>query len=147
MRTVAVRAAAGLLAVGLSGCSAADDGQPTVTACGRDFAVEVRDTAEGRQQGLSGRTEVPPGTGMLFRYDDAAVRGFWMSGMQVPIDLAWIDDGSIIGVVTLQPCPASETAAGTCPTSWSPGPVDTVLEVAAGQLAGVGPGCRVVMRP
>jgi hypothetical protein len=115
--------------------------QPTVSVGGSSFTVEVRDTEQGRAQGLSGRTEVPPGTGMLFRYDDDAPRGYWMSGMLLPIDLAWITDGKVVAVETLQPCAAGQP----CPIHDSPGPVDAVLEVAAGALAGVEPGTPVVI--
>lgn len=115
--------------------------QPSVTVEGRRFTVEVRDTPAGREQGLSGRTEVPPGTGMLFIYDDSGIRSYWMSGMLVPIDLAWIAEDRIVGVQTLQPCPP----AGPCPTSLSPGPVDAVLEVAAGALDGIDSGAVVAV--
>jgi uncharacterized membrane protein (UPF0127 family) len=112
-----------------------------VTVDGNRFTVEVRDTAPGRAQGLSGRAAVPPGTGMLFRYPEAAPRGYWMSGMLVDIDLAWIAGGRVLAVETLQPCAAEQP----CEVHDSPGPVDAVLEVAAGELAGVEPGAPVVM--
>jgi hypothetical protein len=125
-------------------CSAVDSptgSQPIVSIGGTSFTVEVRDTAQGRAQGLSGRAEVPPGTGMLFRYDDDAPRGYWMSGMLLPIDLAWITDGKVVAVETLQPCAAGQP----CPIHDSPGPVDAVLEVAAGALSQVEPGAAVVI--
>ena len=105
--------------------------------------VEVRDTQAGREQGLSGRAALAPDAGMLFTYDDSAVRSFWMPDMRFSIDLAWIVDGEVIGVTTLHPCPTD----GPCPAHTSPGPVDTVLEVARGALAGVRPGDPVVIEP
>lgn len=115
--------------------------QPTISIGGRTFTVEVRDTQAGREQGLSGRPSLPAGTGMLFAYDDSAVRSYWMPDMRFSIDLAWIDDERVLGVVTLQPCPA----AGPCPRHLSPAPADAVLEVPAGALAGVAQGDQVVI--
>lgn len=127
-----------LVAVALAACGPRED---QVSVAGRDFTVEVRDTEQGRAQGLSGRAEVPKGTGMLFLYDDAAARSYWMAGMLVPIDLAWISDGRVVGIETLQPCQPE----APCPQHPSPGPVDAVLEVAAGQLAGVESGEPVII--
>lgn len=136
MRPRGVDAAAFFAAVWLAACAPA---APTVTVDGRSFAVEVRDTQAGREEGLSGRAEVPPGTGMLFTYDGSGIRSYWMSGMLVSIDLAWIDDGRVLGVITMDPC------EGACPTYTSPAPADAVLEVGQGALAGVEPGDRVLI--
>lgn len=132
-------AAAALVASTALGCTAEPGTE--VTIGGETFDVEVAETAVEREQGLSGRSTVPPGTGMLFVYPDSAPRSYWMAGMLVPIDLAWIDDRVVLGVQTLQPC-----MAGTpCPTFTSPAAADAVLEVAAGALRGIEAGDRVVV--
>ena len=106
---------------------------------GVTFEVEVADTPQQRGQGLSGRPQLAAGNGMLFVYDEAGVRRFWMYDMRFPIDLAWIGGGRVVGVETLQPCPSREE----CPTHESPEPVDQVLEVPAGALTGIQPGAVV----
>ena len=129
----------------LVGCGAAAPSPPALAAGevtvepGLRFTVEIADTYDARSLGLSGRTEVPPGSGMLFVYDEQAPRSYWMAGMLVPLDLAWIADDRVLAVQTLQPCVTDEP----CPTHPSPGPVDAVLEVRAGALAGVGVGAAV----
>ena len=126
------------------GCAATPN-QGTTVLIGPDlrFTVEVADSEAARQLGLSGRADLPAGTGMLFRYDESARRSYWMAGMLVPIDLAWIDDGEVLGTQTLPPC--VNPAADACPTFASPGPVDTVLEAPAGALASVETGTAVVV--
>jgi uncharacterized protein len=128
--------AAAVVLIGGCGSSAST----TVTVHGGPaFAVQVADDQAERAQGLSGRDRLDPGTGMLFTYPQAAAHAFWMHDMRIPIDLAWIEDGVIIGTMTLRPCPT----AGACEQHPSPGTVDMVLEVPAGALTGVADGSRV----
>lgn len=54
--------------------------------------VEVADTQELREQGLSGRKTLADGTGMLFIFDSPAMAGFWMKDMNFAIDIVWIDE-------------------------------------------------------
>lgn len=141
MRAGAAWGCAALLMIGTASCSAPDEEPATVSLGGKEFIVEVAKTADDRQRGLAGRTSVPPGTGMLFPYESAAQRSFWMAGMEVPIDLAWIRGGQIVDVITLAPCGASTD----CPSFSSPGPVDAVVEVAERELDGVDPGDQAVL--
>lgn len=108
---------------------------------GPTFGVEIADTPIAREQGLSGRPALAAGSGMLFVYDEAQPRRFWMADMLIPIDLAWIRDGRIVGVETLQPCPSRDQ----CPGRPSPEPVDRVLEVPAGALARIPPNAQVLI--
>ncbi len=71
------------------------------------FAVELADTANEQKEGLAGREEIPGGTGMLFQFAERAEHQMWMAGMQVPIDVAWIDDDRVIGVATSTRAPRS----------------------------------------
>ncbi len=108
------------------------------------FAVELADTANEQKEGLAGREEIPGGTGMLFQFAERAEHQMWMAGMQVPIDVAWIDDDRVIGVATLDPC--TEVDQTTCPRSTAPGSATALLEVAAGALADVAAGDVVALR-
>lgn len=58
-------------------------------------AVEVRDTEEGRSQGLSGREQLGEDEGMLFIFDQPGIYGFWMKDMKFPLDFIWIKDNAV----------------------------------------------------
>lgn len=113
----------------------------TVTVGNRQFQVEVADTADEQRAGLSGRAEVPEGTGMLFVFAGKQEQQVWMAGMQVSLDIAWLVDGRVLAVDTLDPCDIEDQEQ--CPRWTSPAPIDALLEVPAGELAGVEPGERV----
>ncbi len=72
---------------------------------------------------------------MLFIFGERAEHQMWVAGMQVPIDVAWIDGDRVIGVATLDPC--AEVDQTTCPRSTAPCPATALLEVPAGALADV----------
>ncbi|MGW9114505.1 DUF192 domain-containing protein [Microbacterium sp. NPDC055683] len=111
---------------------------------GLEFRVEVAATPQAQRDGLSGRAALSEGTGMLFTFDDRAQREVWMAGMQVPIDVAWIVDGQVLSINTLDPCTLTEQEQ--CPRWTSPGDVDALLEVPAHALDGIEPGTSVTIR-
>jgi uncharacterized membrane protein (UPF0127 family) len=52
-------------------------------------------------RGLSGRTSVPEGTGMLFDMRELGIHSFWMKDVSVPLDLIFIQpDGTIVGIIS-----------------------------------------------
>jgi len=106
-----------------------------------EFQVEVAETEQTQRAGLSGRQSLPEGTGMLFTFNGRQEQQVWMAGMQIPVDIAWIVDGRVLAVDTLDPCDLEDQEQ--CPRWTSPAPVDALLEVPAGELAGVEPGERV----
>jgi uncharacterized membrane protein (UPF0127 family) len=66
--------------------------------------VEVASTASARQCGLSLRDHLPPDSGMLFVFPQAAVQHFWMRDTRFPLDLAFVDaEGVIASIVTMSP--------------------------------------------
>jgi uncharacterized protein len=75
--------------------------------------------------GLSYRSELPEGRGMLFFMPEKEVQIFCMRGMRIPLDLIWISDGRVAGLTRNVPptFPGSLT---------SPAPVSHVLEVPGG---------------
>ncbi len=89
--------------------------------------LELADTPEEREQGLSGRTSLEPGYGMLFVFEDEDAYGFWMKDMHIPIDILWLSDtGVILGI-------EHSVSPDTYPAVfYPPQPVMLVLEVAAG---------------
>jgi uncharacterized protein len=94
------------------------------------FRFEIKDTPEGRQQGLGGRESVPTGYGMLFVFNESRRYGFWMKGMLVPIDILWLsDNGTVIGI-------ESDVSPDSYPTVfYPPQPVRFVLETRAGEAS------------
>lgn len=108
---------------------ALDKGQPTPlsTESFRVPVLELADTPEEREQGLSGRTSLPADYGMLFVFESKNVYGFWMKDMFIPIDILWLsDDGTVLAIDdSVQPA--------TYPSVfYPPVPVQYVLETAAG---------------
>ena len=138
------RHALAVLAVAVLAACGSPRSEVTVEVGGGVFAVELADTASEQKEGLAGREEIPAGTGMLFQFGERAEQQMWMAGMQVPIDVAWIDGDRVIGVATLDPC--TEVDQTTCPRSTAPGPATALLEVRAGALADVAVGDVVALR-
>jgi len=65
-------------------------GKPRVAIRGTTWTVDLATTPEQRYQGLSGRGDLPEGTGMLFVYPSAQVLEFCMRGCRIPLDIAFI---------------------------------------------------------
>lgn len=59
---------------------------------GDNFSVEVADTNETRQCGLSYRESLREGAGMLFVFENSDFHGIWMREMLFPIDIIWLDE-------------------------------------------------------
>jgi len=95
--------------------------------------AEVADTGALRERGLGYRDGLAPGTGMLFVYDEAGNRSFWMKGMRFCLDIIWIEGGEIVGAAE-GVCPVEGAADQDLPRYRSPEPVRYVLEVPAGWM-------------
>lgn len=128
------------------GCSADGPASADVTIgpAPVTFRVEVAQTGEQQQHGLSGRSELSEGTGMLFQFGSRSEQQVWMAGMTFPLDIAWIADGQVLATDTLTPC--AEADESRCPRWTSPSPVDALLEVPAKSLRSVVPGMPVTVQ-
>lgn len=119
---------------------------------GETIRAEIADSERERRIGLSDRPFLDLGQGMLFVFGEPVHPSFWMKDMRFSIDIVWIADGTIIGVASDVPVPASPplpgngtgeaplpgnggSGAGWLPTYEPPGPVDMVLELNAGAAA------------
>jgi uncharacterized membrane protein (UPF0127 family) len=91
------------------------------------ITVEVADTETLRNQGLSGRSGLAPGQGMLFVFDDDNPAQIWMKDMLFPIDIVWLSaDGAVITVTP-------DVSPDTYPEVFSPAQwARYVLELPAG---------------
>lgn len=105
----------------------------TISVGDARVVVEVADTDILRTQGLSGRTALPAGRGMLFVFDGDAAWGIWMKDMRFAIDILWLTaDGTIVHV-------EHNVAPDTYPTTFAPpAPARYVLELPAGYTAALG---------
>lgn len=96
------------------------------------FTVDVVDTPEGRAQGLMFVEDMPRSSGMLFVFDDAARRTFWMKNTLIPLDILYFDSEGVL----------LNTAARAVPGDLTPlpslGPARYVLEINGGLAAAMG---------
>jgi uncharacterized membrane protein (UPF0127 family) len=124
----------------LAACGAAQDSAPSdyptaEVAIGiHRIEVEVADTPERMSRGLSGRSELPEGRGMVFPYARAGHHGFWMYDMHFDIDIVWIRASRIVDVTAR----ARHDPPGELPVYRPAEPADLVLEVPSGTAERLG---------
>ena len=105
------------------------------------FPVELALTGEEQFQGLSGREVLPPGTGMLFIYEQESRFSFWMKEMQFPLDIVWIGANCTVVDVALDvPPPEQGQTLEELPRFSPKEPVQYVLEINAGEFSASGIG-------
>ena len=140
-------AAVGLL-LGVLGVVAGCGRTPTsvrVTIRGESFVLDVADNPESRRIGLMGRTEIPPGTGMIFLFARPAMQAFWMGHCLTDMDIIYLDSGGhVTATYTMRVEPPmgvdeSEAAYQTRLASYSSrSPAQFVIEVPAGTVERLG---------
>ena len=98
-----------------------------------EIPVEIADTFQKRQKGLSERESLAKGEGMLFVFAQENIQPpFWMKKMEFAIDIIWIDDNKIVQINEDVPAPEPDTPNSEL-KFYSPNqPIDYVLEVSAG---------------
>ena len=99
-----------------------------IQIAGSILTVELAESSEDQQRGLSGRRSLPSDDGMLFVFDHEDQWGFWMNGMLFPLDIIWFNSmrESVFIEHDLPPCGSSE-----CPVHTPPFAALYVLEVNA----------------
>lgn len=97
---------------------------------GYTFEVESVVSPQALQRGLSGRTWLHSGTGMLFIFPVLAVQGMWMPDMRFPLDIVWLDENLSVVKISygLQPC----IVKTDCPNSSSDYKVKYAIEMPHG---------------
>jgi len=104
---------------------------PFVTLENHKVFIELADTPAKQAQGLSGKTELKDGYGMLFPFNPPQMVSFWMKDMLISIDIIFIKDNKVVTLYTnVEPEP--EVALSML-ERYSPNQIiDYVLEVPAG---------------
>jgi len=148
----------GCLGIGLGDPSGGEASLPDATATDGDnvtgtfvtasgnvtVTLEVANTTEERREGLMNRESLPERHGMVFVYDDADGRSFWMKNTLVPLDIIFIaPDGTVLNVEHATPGPEDE---GELDRYRSDGDAQYVVELERGfaNETGVGPGTEFV---
>lgn len=99
-----------------------------------EIKVEIANTDDKRRVGLSEHTSLADDSGMLFVFDKQNERPvFWMKGMEISIDIIWINDGRVAQITSNAPVPKEGTQDSDLPRYLPNDPVDYVLEIPAGQ--------------
>lgn len=119
-------------------------GEAWVIFSGDTVTAELARTPAEREQGLMYREDLPPGRGMLFVFQDAQYRSFWMRNTFIPLDIAYLDEN--LRIVDIQPMePQTEDGHPSAQ------PAMFALEVPQGWFAaqgiGVGDQARLVFGP
>lgn len=68
----------------------------TITIGDNTFDMYIADDPELRNQGLSYVKELPDNTGMLFQFETNDKHGFWMKGMQFPLDFIYVENNEVV---------------------------------------------------
>lgn len=94
-----------------------------------EVKVMIRDTMEGRSKGLSGYEKLEEDEGMLFVFPVLGKYGFWMKEMKFDLDVLWIKDDKVVGIIEGVKAPKE----GESPVRFKPETmVNKVLEVNSG---------------
>jgi len=116
----------------------------TVRVGSAEVMAEVADTLALQVRGLSGRSSLAEGQGMLFVFESEGTHGIWMKDMRFAIDIIWAtSDGTIITIT-------EHVSPDTYPQSFyaSEPTARYVLEVGAGFVVrhGIAVGDKVVVQ-
>ncbi len=113
--------------------------QPTatfkqMTVNGNTLKVEIADSKEKRNKGLSGRDSLATDSGMLFIFDKADKYPFWMKGLKFPLDFIWIRNNIVVDFLQNIQFPQTGRQDSTLTVYAPKVPIDMVLEVNAGLI-------------
>ncbi|OGY57883.1 MAG: hypothetical protein A3E61_02620 [Candidatus Colwellbacteria bacterium RIFCSPHIGHO2_12_FULL_43_12] len=99
---------------------------------GNEFSVQIADSIDERDKGLSGRNSLGGKEGLLFVFDESDEYGFWMKDMKFPIDIIWIENNEVVYVLP-------NVKPDSYPSVfYPPQPANKVLEINAGLSESLG---------
>ena len=114
---------------------------------GQIFQLEVARTSSERARGLMERASLPEDAAMLFVYQSAMYRNFWMKNTLISLDILFIDSqGVVVDIQTMQP--QTGVSDGALKVYLSAEPARYALEMNAGlaEVLGIVPGTQVLFR-
>lgn len=106
----------------------------TLTIGTNVFTVEIASTTLQKMTGLSFRTSLASGHGMLFTFGTPTIQNFWMKDMNFPLDMIWIGGNTVLGFA-IDAVPQPGDPLWKLKIYSSPDGTDKVLEVPAGTVA------------
>ena len=96
------------------------------------FSVKLALSPRQQAYGLMHVESMPQGRGMLFVFQNNAIRSFWMKNTLIPLDMVFIDnDGKLVSI-------QREAEPQTTTPRPSNGPARYVLEIDGGEAAILG---------
>jgi hypothetical protein len=122
-----------LVAVLLAGCGDEPRTDSVLRVGVARFEAETARSKAQRTRGLLGRSNLEPDRAMVFVYVKPGPKCFHMRGMAFGLDIVWCLDGRVKSI--------SRNVPPNCRDKnllRSPGPVDLVAEIAAGQAEALG---------
>lgn len=109
-----------------------------------NVTLEVADSSEERAQGLMFRESLPENHGMVFVYENAEPRSFWMKNTLIPLDMIFVaENGTVVDVEHAVPQPNASDEE--LETYRSDAPAKYVIELERGfaNRTGIEPGAEV----
>ncbi|MBI5148008.1 MAG: DUF192 domain-containing protein [Parcubacteria group bacterium] len=105
------------------------------------FKLDVADTDQKRETGLSGRERMADDEGMIFLFGHSVLWPIWMKGMNFPIDIVWLNANKVIDIKRNTPPEDVPVPVSYYPVSEA----DAVIELNAGMAdkAGIRLGDRI----
>jgi uncharacterized membrane protein (UPF0127 family) len=97
---------------------------------GQKIKVDLALTNAEQEQGLSGRINLLPNTGMLFVFNVPSKPLFWMKDMNFPIDMIWLTPDMKVDYIEKNATPE------LYPTTYGPGVNDGAAEYVLETMAG-----------
>jgi uncharacterized protein len=86
--------------------------EPQVKFSNGIIYVDIAQTQEQRNQGLSDRLSLPQNRGMLFLFDKTGNYPFWMNKMNFNLDFIYFDNNEVVDIIKNIPYPINgETPA------------------------------------
>lgn len=61
-----------------------------------NITLFIADTDDERTNGLSGITDMAPHEGVLFQFDVAGQKVFWMKDMKFPLDFVYVNNNQVV---------------------------------------------------
>lgn len=104
---------------------------PAIIINSHKFNIEISNTEEKRELGLSYRQSIPQDSGMLFVFNSPGQYEFWMNGMLFPLDFVWINNNTIVDLTKNVDAPINGAPVRIIKPKSD---VDKVLEINSGQI-------------